>query len=66
MTDFTLVDPKGWEYDLHSVRSLSAKCSWSLICLFFFVAGILRIHGLLSDIQHPMVLYLSGMSNFRC
>ncbi|KAF8902199.1 hypothetical protein CPB84DRAFT_1776133 [Gymnopilus junonius] len=21
MTDFTLVDPKGWEYDLHSVYS---------------------------------------------
>lgn len=20
MADFTLVDPKGWEYDLHSVR----------------------------------------------
>jgi len=56
MTDFTLVDPKGWEYDLHSVRSSSTTYSWSLIVYFF--TGVLRIYGLFSDIQHSMVYTL--------
>jgi len=35
MADFTLVDPKGWEYDLHSVRPSSGwKYSSNVIYLF--------------------------------
>jgi len=55
MADFTLVDPKGWEYDLHSVRPSSSGYRGTSFNLSIFIAGILSIYGLLSDIQHSMV-----------
>jgi len=30
MGDFTLVEPRGWEYDLHSVRRFQSKCAASI------------------------------------
>lgn len=52
MTDFTLVDPKGWEYDLHSVSPYFMAHICDLKCCF---AGLLCVYWLFPDTKCPLV-----------
>lgn len=56
MTDFTLVDPKGWEYDLHSVRSPLVAIIERQKPTPLRNIGLLCLYWVFPDVQHTMVL----------
>jgi len=52
MSDFTLVDPRGWEYDLQSV---SGRLTTGTPRFYHLCAGPLRLHVAFPNTQHLMV-----------
>ena len=64
MSNFTLVDPKGWDCDLQSVCSIlvittSGSNRWRCI------TGLLRVHGILPAPQYSVVSNSELCSNGR-
>lgn len=56
MADFQLVDPRGWEYDLQSVRnSIPALRQYKELTTRIASEGLYGLSGLLSIERHTLV-----------
>jgi len=61
MGDFTLVEPRGWEYDLHSVRRFAASIEGFLQRML----GVLCFYRLFPNLQYSLVYFRCSWIKMR-